>query len=176
MGLAAIGTGGLLAVAGTTVLARPAHAGVQDQWRWCSKCQALFYGGASHKGRCAAGGEHVGGPGTSYNYLPGHIEFGWQADGQFHQFNWRFCGRCLQMTYAGIETGWCPGSGRHAPTTSYNYAMVHDLPRADYPQPGWRWCRKCQNIAYAGNGAGPCANSGRHDHSGSYPYFQYHDR
>ena len=32
--------------------------GVQDKWRWCSKCQGLTYAGNSAKGPCPAGGEH----------------------------------------------------------------------------------------------------------------------
>ena len=30
----------------------------QDNWRWCSKCQGLFFAGSPTKGVCPAGGQH----------------------------------------------------------------------------------------------------------------------
>jgi hypothetical protein len=32
---------------------------MQNNWRFCNKCQALFYDGYPNKGRCPAGGGHV---------------------------------------------------------------------------------------------------------------------
>lgn len=31
---------------------------IQDNWRWCPKCQGLFFAGNPTKGVCPAGGEH----------------------------------------------------------------------------------------------------------------------
>jgi hypothetical protein len=39
--------------------------GTQDNWRWCDKCQGLFWGGNAAKSRCPAGGAHAAG---SWNY------------------------------------------------------------------------------------------------------------
>ena len=43
--------------------------GAQPGWRWCSKCQGLFYGGlgSARMGVCPAGGTHVNT--ASYNYF-----------------------------------------------------------------------------------------------------------
>ena len=30
----------------------------QDNWRWCHKCQGLFFGGNATQGHCPAGGAH----------------------------------------------------------------------------------------------------------------------
>ncbi|MBE1584424.1 hypothetical protein ACFPOI_30585 [Nonomuraea angiospora] len=34
-------------------------AGTQPDWRFCTKCNVLFYDGSSFKGACAAGGGHT---------------------------------------------------------------------------------------------------------------------
>jgi hypothetical protein len=46
-------------------------AGSTDQpdWRFCNKCQAMFYDGYPNKGRCAAGGAHVA---QGYNFVVPH--------------------------------------------------------------------------------------------------------
>jgi len=36
----------------------------QDNWRWCSKCQGLFFAPGSSLGVCPAGGQHQD-PGAS---------------------------------------------------------------------------------------------------------------
>jgi hypothetical protein len=41
-------------------------AGVQENWRWCKKCEGLFYAGHATKGVCPAGGTHM--PEGSGNY------------------------------------------------------------------------------------------------------------
>lgn len=33
-------------------------ASIQDNWRWCNKCQGMFFAGNPTKGVCPAGGEH----------------------------------------------------------------------------------------------------------------------
>jgi hypothetical protein len=45
---------------------QPPKSGTQDRWRWCHKCQSLFYGPDASQSRCPAGGPHdmTG----SYNY------------------------------------------------------------------------------------------------------------
>jgi len=55
---------GMLAVGTPTTLLSficPAAAatGDQNQWRFCNKCQAMFFDGYPNKGRCPAGGGHV---------------------------------------------------------------------------------------------------------------------
>lgn len=40
--------------------------GFQDQWKWCHKCEGIFYGPNQAKSRCPVGGTHDGT--GSYNY------------------------------------------------------------------------------------------------------------
>jgi hypothetical protein len=44
-------------------------APVQDNWRRCNKCNALFFNGYPKKGRCPAGGGHAA---TGDNFLLPH--------------------------------------------------------------------------------------------------------
>ena len=48
----------------------PPPAGAQPYWRWCSKCQGMFYG-KSNGGACPASGPHAFG--RSYNYFLFHV-------------------------------------------------------------------------------------------------------
>ncbi len=41
----------------------------QTDWRFCNKCQAMFYDGYPAKGTCAAGGSHVA---QGYNFVLPH--------------------------------------------------------------------------------------------------------
>lgn len=41
----------------------------QLEWRFCRKCQTLFFNGYRNKGACAAGGVHVA---EGYNFLLPH--------------------------------------------------------------------------------------------------------
>jgi hypothetical protein len=47
----------------------PEKPTTQSQWRFCSKCFALFYNGFPKKGICKAGGEHVA---AGYNFVMPH--------------------------------------------------------------------------------------------------------
>jgi hypothetical protein len=51
--------------------------GTQGDWRWCSKCQGLFYGGGVATSRCPAGGRHAP-PAVSgsFDYV---VPFTWTA-------------------------------------------------------------------------------------------------
>jgi hypothetical protein len=50
---------------------QPATPGSQSDWRWCNKCQGLFYGGGVANSRCPAGGTHSD-PALSGNYSLPH--------------------------------------------------------------------------------------------------------
>lgn len=44
----------------------PPQSGMQDQWRWCHKCQSMFFGPNEPTSVCPAGGKHDGS--QSFNY------------------------------------------------------------------------------------------------------------
>lgn len=155
--------------AGAALLtAAPAFAATQVGWRWCSKCQGLFFqpnGG----GLCPAGGGHDGSSSSRYalRYYSAPIS------SDMVQPEWRWCSRCQGLAWGGSGPGFCPGSGRHIHSESFNYHLWHDI-TSDFSQPNWRWCYKCQAIFYGPNQSSSwCAQSGRHDGSASSNYLMF---
>src|SRR3954452_17576552 len=63
----------------------------QDNWRWCNKCQGLWFAGSGTSGKCHAGDGHV--PQESGNYTL-------VKDGS-GQDNWRWCNKCQGLWFAG---------------------------------------------------------------------------
>jgi hypothetical protein len=115
----------------------PSSGAGQSNWRWCSKCQGLFYGGAL--GVCPAGGTHTKSGSGDY-VLP--------TSGA-GQSNWRWCSKCQGLFYGGA-LGVCPAGGTHTdPATSGSWDYV--LPTSGAGQSNWRWCNKCQGLFYGGN-------------------------
>ena len=129
----------------------------QNNWRWCNKCQALFYAGWAP---CPAGNlhDHAG----SGNY---RIDFSAGAPGQS---NWRWCRKCQQLSFASqASPGECAAGGVHDHTGSGDY----HLPSGGAGQSNWRWCRKCEALAFGGNlQLGACPAGGSHNHAGSGNY------
>ena len=64
----------------------------QSNWRWCRKCQGLFFFGHSTNGACPQGLSHdvVG----SGNYVL-------SVDAGSGQPNWRWCSACEGLFFAG---------------------------------------------------------------------------
>ena len=134
----------------------------QANWRWCHKCQGMYFGGnpGSH---CPAGGSHDST--GSGNYRISHnmiVPYG--------QTNWRWCHKCQGMYFGGNPGSHCPAGGSHDSTGSGNYNLVENSGNFA-GQANWRWCNKCQGLYFAGsNSAGNCPAGGGHDHTGSGNY------
>jgi hypothetical protein len=128
-------------------------------WRWCNKCQSLFY---PQWAACPAGNlhDHTG----SFNY---RLDFSPGAPGQP---NWRWCRKCQQLTYAGqASPGPCAAGDVHDHTGSADYHL--SMQPGGPGQPNWRWCRKCEALTYGGNATpGACPAGGSHSHAGSGNY------
>jgi Peptidase family M23 len=132
----------------------------QDEWRWCQKCQGLFFGGTpglgTAGGKCPAGGAHAAI--QSGNYI---LVVDSAAPGQP---DWRWCNRCQGLWFAGHPVSKCPAGGSHSQTGSGNYTIV-DLAVANPPsapgQADWRWCNKCQGLFFGGNAASACPAGGQ---------------
>jgi hypothetical protein len=99
------------------------QSGQQNNWRWCNKCQGLFYGGPdSSMGVCPAGGNHdLKGSGDyvlAYGITP--------SSGQ--QNNWRWCNKCQGLFYGGpgSSMGVCPAGGSHDLKGSGDYVLTHN--------------------------------------------------
>ncbi|HEX8366854.1 MAG TPA: hypothetical protein VF603_16360 [Allosphingosinicella sp.] len=169
-----IALGGVALFAGAGLTGPAAAQGlpvgcVQEGWRWCRKCQGMFYGRASASagglGRCPAGGAHdPSQSGHYYQRIGGDIA-------NVQQGGWSWCSKCMGLFYSRASAGMgrCPAGGAHTNAGSSAYASI--LGNAATGQQGnWRWCRKCQGMFYRGNGLGVCPAGGGHDPSASGQY------
>ena len=136
----------------------------QSNWRWCNKCQGMWFGGNPTSGKCPAGGAHV--KTGSGNYSPAH-----NSPAAPGENDWRWCNKCQGMWFGGNPTaGKCPAGGSHVKTGSGNYTLAHNSPPAP-GQSNWRWCNKCQGLWFAGNPTtGKCPAGGGHVNTGSGNY------
>ena len=138
----------------------------QNNWRWCSKCQGLFFAGNGTMGFCPVGGEHVPiSGGNSYNMTHNSPAAPGQPD-------WRWCNKCQVMFFGGgVSTSRCPApvKGKHDLTGSGDYTIEQNIPSGG--QNNWRWCNKCQGLHFAGSPTeGACPAGGMHIHAGSGDY------
>jgi hypothetical protein len=135
----------------------------QTNWRWCSKCQGLAYGGNLGPGRCPAGGTHD--LTSSSNYALSINDAGFPG-----QDNWRWCKKCQGLAdNGGPSPGPCPAGALHDHSSSADYRL--GTGKVGYGgQNDWRWCRRCQGLTYAAGAPGPCPAGGSHDHTGSADY------
>ena len=148
-------------IAGTVAnLGKPtlATAGSNDQpdWRFCNKCEAMFFNGYPSKGSCPAGGAHVA---QGYNFvLPHDLE-----ETPTAQRHWRFCNKCEAMFLNGYgNKGRCAAGGIHV-AQGYNFVLPHDLEETPTAQRHWRFCNKCEVMFFNGYGnKGRCAAGGAH--------------
>jgi hypothetical protein len=142
----------------------------QANWRYCSRCQGLFYAGLqTTTGACPAGGGHDYSPfsGTG-TFIPNYTL---QKDdpGAPGQSNWRWCNKCQGLSFAGnFTSGTCPAGGGH----NYSGSSDYTLSTSPGDEPLWMWCKKCQGLVTFKNVPfpGPCPAGGDHDISQSLTY------
>jgi hypothetical protein len=133
----------------------------QNNWRWCSKCQGLWYNGFPDNGHCPADGlQHISAGSGNYT-----LTIDAPIAGQ--QDNWRWCSKCYGLFYNGSPTnGTCPTDGKsHKNIGSGNYSLNSGAILAGQ-QDNWRWCSKCEGLHFNGNNPpnpGRCpAGGGQH--------------
>lgn len=122
-------------------------------WRFCNKCDVLFYQ-SGKPGSCAAGGNHV-----AQGFL---FRMPINAKGTpTAQTDWRECENCHAMFYNGLpKKGLCPsvsnvhngvkGFGPHEANSTFKYVLPHDVVGTPTAQTGWRGCGKCSAMFYDG--------------------------
>lgn len=160
---------------------------VQDNWRWCHKCEGLWFAGITGSrqpdmGVCPGG--DVFAPGHDWNgsgnySLPSEAEF---PDGQH---GWRFCRKCRGMFFGANvhpdgspDLGRCSAGDSHDPSASGEYAIGSNRPDIEgTDQTNWFFCSKCAGMFFGGNARpdgsddlGHCPAGGTHDHSMSGNY------
>jgi hypothetical protein len=140
-------------------LALPATS-MQGDWRFCDKCNALFYNGFDGYGRCPAGGGHNP---QGYNFFLPHGSLTDLPENPRAQVNWRYCDKCFGMFWDGIpDKGRCPVGGGHN-AQGMRFRLPHDLPSNADAQAGWRFCQKCKIMFYDGSAnKGKCPAGGGH--------------
>jgi hypothetical protein len=95
----------------------PAAPG-QQGWRWCKKCQGMFFAGNPTQGSCPSGGAHDGSASGAYTLI--HA-----APAAPGQHDWRWCKKCQGLFFSGHATdGKCPAGAAHDPSASGDYALL----------------------------------------------------
>src|SRR5262245_54723010 len=81
----------------------------QNFWRWCNRCQGLFYSKLNTSGSCPAGGGHNWQ--GSYDYILNDVS---EVPPDSSQPNWRWCHKCQGLFFGGGLLGSaCPVGGTH---------------------------------------------------------------
>jgi hypothetical protein len=135
----------------------------QGNWRHCARCAALFWGGGRGEGTagtCPAGGAHVAGngpvkPTDDFTFVLSHDV----PDEGSSQRDWRFCGKCHGLFWAGHPTGGsCPvdgaghvaGDGPGAPGFDFALRYIGTGEDAFHNDGGWRFCARCFELVWTG--------------------------
>lgn len=163
----------------------------QPGWRWCHKCQGLFFNGNPSKGACPfemPPFAQPGGGGTSAPHDASQSGKYAMIKGESHgppppetfgdaaqQGGWRWCNKCQGLIFAENKTlGVCPKDKKHHDVTgSGHYAIA-----STNGQGHWRWCVKCEGLFFSEGGllgdthqAGVCPKDKKpHDGSQSRDY------
>jgi hypothetical protein len=134
----------------------------ESNWRWCEKCQGLWFGG-NGAAPCPGGGKHIKTESDNYSLVHGTKE----ARGES---NWRWCSKCQGLWFAGNAVGACPAGGDHIQVGSEDYTIATDVTGGG--QPGWRRCSKCQGMWYGlvDKEVGRCPAGKGHSKDGSIGY------
>jgi hypothetical protein len=118
----------------------------QSGWRFCTKCNGLFYFGPDGSDRrpdqvCPADGLHNA---AGYNFVLAHdlirsLRGGRKPNNQQY---WRFCTKCYGLFYWGKDGGdhpenqRCPAGDLHNPATNgFNYVLSYQPVPASRPSP-----------------------------------------
>ena len=133
----------------------------QNDWRFCDKCNGMFFDGFASKGVCPGGpppGHHAAG--LVFSVLHDSPALG------AAQADWRFCHKCNGMFFDGfVAKGTCPQGGSHD-AAGFNFVLSHDPPRPSQ-QPNWCFCHKCSGLFFNGfPQKGKCPQGGQHEAQG----------
>jgi hypothetical protein len=123
----------------------------QVEWRFCQKCNAMFYNGLPQKFVCTGNRTT-----TALVGHGGHEAQGFVFDLPYDQpetpnvqTGWRQCGKCGVLFWQGAQPSVCIAGGAHEPAGN-NFALPHDVPETDSMQAAWRPCSKCGAMFYDG--------------------------
>jgi Peptidase family M23 len=149
----------------------------QHHWRWCSRCQGMWFGDAETS-VCPG---NVGGP----HSMSDSGNYSLAVNSEEIQQNWRWCTKCQGLFYAPNGAGVCKTGDGHSSTGSSNYTLCSSvspvnstgIPQSSVPpnstgwQGGWRYCNKCGLLWMGFNAASRCPKGGGHSSSKSGNYY-----
>jgi hypothetical protein len=94
------------------------HVAGQANWRWCLKCEGLFFAGGPDQGVCPRDGAGHDGSESGEYILHGAGTLSGAQEG------WHWCRACGGLFFgADGRRGVCEAAGQHDPTDSGNYAV-----------------------------------------------------
>lgn len=134
----------------------------QRNWRFCHKCNVLFFDGDRNKGRCPAptGGAHEAIK-TAFNFSLALC----CEETPKKQKKWRRCLKCQALFFNGFDTKKfpCSAGGNHLTNFDKQYFLVHSVGGDNRRQPDWRFCDRCLVMFFNGfEQKGRCAAGGAH--------------
>jgi FAD binding domain len=88
----------------------------QSDWRWCHKCQSLFFGG-NPGSVCPAGGSHESIGSGDYSLVMNSPRAAGQSD-------WRWCHKCQGLFFGGNPGSVCPAGGSHDSAGNGDYTLA----------------------------------------------------
>jgi CubicO group peptidase (beta-lactamase class C family) len=134
----------------------------QSNWRWCSKCEGMYFAGHGTS-VCPAGGTHGGSKSHDYKLMM-------NSAFPYSQNGWRWCKKCQGLHYGAPPFGVCPAGGTHDGSGSGDYHIVTNSPYNEEQQ-GWRFCKKCYGMFFSAHPThGTCPAGDTHDPTGSFAY------
>ncbi len=142
----------------------------QHHWRWCEKCQGMWYGDAPTS-KCPgnSGGPHIHSGSGDYSILLSVEDV---------QQNWRWCNKCQGLFFGANGSGACKAGNGHSSAGSGNYTLSVDVspvnsngPKQKGWQAGWRYCSNCGLLWMGHNKGSHCPKGGPHVSSKSGEYF-----
>ncbi|OLF12615.1 hypothetical protein BU204_28685 [Actinophytocola xanthii] len=161
-------------------------AAATDGFRWCRRCQSLWFVDGGDNGHCPV--THLWDH-SHYRDASGAYVLRRDVEPGAGQTGWHWCEYCKAVFYSGQgELGWgrCPndpsGFGAHWPGDReiapggqryVSFRMETETRNNGAgAQAGWRFCFRCNGMFFAFNGlpATHCPTGGRHDDSRSDRY------
>jgi hypothetical protein len=175
--------GTVMGAAGAAVLGTFASALVEsparaagNAFRWCSRCQSLWYISGGSNGHCPVFHlwDHSHYQDRSWHFLLKRYSI---DDAELGRWLWNWCLTCKALYVVDWGGNVCPNGegGRHTATWP---EYVVDQPREwwfhryERAQEGWYCCVRCSEMFYPGYGleATHCPAGGAHDSRGSNEY------
>ena len=137
----------------------------QPEWRWCDRCQGLFYGPEVANSACPACGTHTPPLDQSGS---GNVQPAGQRNPRPNTPERLAMVRQMSrlILWTKCRDSVCPAGGTHTrpdQSGSGNYSLPHNAFPDPTRQDNWLWCDKCQGLSFGPNVANSvCAAGGTH--------------